>query len=108
MDCGMGCGMGCGKDCGMGCGMGCGKDCGMGCGKGCAGCRVPPSVLHGGRVTMSAIVLFGLFMIVVYLGASARRRIREARAAQIEYDRRRAEVVLRAVAAQQAAKVGAR
>ena len=53
---------------------------------------------------MSAIVLFGLFMIAVYLGASARRRIREARAAQIEYDRRRAEVVLRAAAA----KMGAR
>ena len=61
---------------------------------------------------MSTIVLFGLFVIVVYLGASARRRMREARAAQGEYDRRRAEVVLRAVAAQQAvqqaAKVGVR
>jgi hypothetical protein len=57
---------------------------------------------------MSTIVLFGLFVIAVYLGASARRRIREARAAQIEYDRRRAEVVMRAVAAQQAAQQAAK
>jgi hypothetical protein len=57
---------------------------------------------------MSTIVLFGLIMMAVYLVASARRRIREARAAQIEYDRRRAEVVLRAVAAKQAAKQAAK
>jgi hypothetical protein len=57
---------------------------------------------------MSAIVLFGLFGMVVAIAAWFARRVREARAAQIEYDRRRAEVVLRAAAAQQAAKVEAR
>jgi hypothetical protein len=65
---------------------------------------------------MSAIVLVGLFGMVVAIAAWFARRVREARAAQIEYDRRRAEVVLRAVAAQQAvqqavqqaAKVGGR
>jgi hypothetical protein len=53
---------------------------------------------------MSAIVVFGLFGMVVAIVAWFARRVREARAAQIEYDRRRAEVVMRAAAA----KVGVR
>jgi len=48
---------------------------------------------------MSAIVLFGLFGMVVAIAAWFARRVREARAAQIEYDRRRAEAVLRALEA---------
>jgi Holliday junction resolvase RusA-like endonuclease len=38
---------------------------------------------------MSTIVLFGLFGMVVAIAAWFARRVREARAAQIEYDRRR-------------------
>lgn len=45
------------------------------------------------------LVLIGLGGIVFYLASAWARRVREARAAQIEYDRRRAEVVLRALEA---------
>jgi len=45
------------------------------------------------------LVLIGLGGIAFYLAMAWARRVREARAAQIEYDRRRAEAVLRAVEA---------
>jgi hypothetical protein len=45
------------------------------------------------------LVLIGLGGIVFYLAMAWARRVREARAAQIEYDRRRAEAVLRALEA---------
>jgi hypothetical protein len=43
------------------------------------------------------LVLIGLGGIAFYLAMAWARRVREARAAQIEYDRRRAEAVLRAL-----------
>jgi len=45
------------------------------------------------------LVLIGLVGIAFYLAMAWARRVREARAAQIEYDRRRAEAVLRALEA---------
>jgi hypothetical protein len=45
------------------------------------------------------LVLIGLGGIAFYLAMAWARRVREARAAQIEYDRRRAEAVLRALEA---------
>jgi hypothetical protein len=45
------------------------------------------------------LVLIGLGGIAFYLAMAWARRVREARAAQIEYDRRRAEAVMRAVEA---------
>jgi hypothetical protein len=45
------------------------------------------------------LVVIGLGGIAFYLAASWARRVRDARAAQIEYDRRRAEAVLRALEA---------
>ena len=45
------------------------------------------------------LVLIGLGGIAFYLAMTWARRVREARAAQIEYDRRRAEAVLRALEA---------
>ena len=47
----------------------------------------------------SRIIALGLVLTVLYFVATAIRRVREARAAQIEYDRRRAEAVLRALEA---------
>ena len=43
------------------------------------------------------LILIGLGGIAFYLAMAWARRVREARAAQIEYDRRRAEAVLRAL-----------
>ncbi len=45
------------------------------------------------------LVVIGLGGIALYLAASWARRVREAEAARIEYDRRRAEAVLRALEA---------
>jgi len=45
------------------------------------------------------LVLIGLGGIAFYLAMAWARRVREARATQIEYDRRRAEAVLRALEA---------
>jgi hypothetical protein len=45
------------------------------------------------------LVLIGLGGIAFYLAMAWARRVREARAAQIEYDRRRAEAVLRVLEA---------
>jgi hypothetical protein len=45
------------------------------------------------------LVVIGLGGIALYLAASWARRVREAAGARIEYDRRRAEAVLRALEA---------
>lgn len=45
------------------------------------------------------VVVVGLGVIALYLASAWARRVREAEAAQIEYDRRRAEAVLRALEA---------
>ncbi len=45
------------------------------------------------------VVVVGLGVIALYLASAWARRVREAEAAQIEYDRRRADAVLRALEA---------
>jgi len=48
---------------------------------------------------MIELLVVGLGVIGLYLAAVWARRVREAEAAQAEYDRRRAEAVLRALEA---------
>jgi hypothetical protein len=45
------------------------------------------------------VVVLGLGVIALYLASAWARRVRDAEAAQAEYDRRRAEAVLRALEA---------
>ncbi len=56
----------------------------------------PTMTLHPDAV---GVVVLGLGVIALYVASAWARRVREAEAAQAEYDRRRAEAVLRALEA---------